>query len=111
MPKSTKEYKLEYKYAELPEEPVKYRKKKKKKAPKKSDHKHHYVPCMYDTGCYITRNGLSFPHIHHGTYCDICGRIGNLYFNFGEDDVDDSTLPVFEINDPWKTRFVDLNGD
>lgn len=110
MPKSTKELTLEYKYAELPEEPMRYRKKKKKKVHKKSDHKHHYVPCMYDVGLYIWGYGITSPYMYRGTYCDICGRIGDIRYNNGDIGIDESELPVFEIDRLWD-KFVNLNGD
>ena len=108
MPMSTKELKLAYKYAELPDEPAKYRKKKKKKSRKKSDHKHQYEPCLFDYHTSLLQNGIEKPCMYGGTYCVICGRIGDI--TIGCKRITNDNLPIFEI-DSWFDKFVNLNGD
>lgn len=71
---SWKEFSLQHKYAELPEEP-RYIKKKKKKSVKKSDHKHQYADCIFDPE--MTLGGKRW--YYAGRYCTICGRIDNAY--------------------------------
>lgn len=54
------------------EEP-KYRKKKESSTSKsktKSKHKHEYVECLF----------INKSHPHRGTYCKICGKIGDIHF-------------------------------
>ena len=96
---SYKESNIRYKYAEIPEEPV-YKKKKKPQKIKKSNHKHHYAECLYDSEMI---KGL--PYRYKGTYCTICGRIGDI--RIGREIVDDHTVPVFTA-DVWKDKFVTL---
>lgn len=90
-----KEAAIEYKYAEIPEKP-RYKKKKKKKKIKKSDHKHIYVPCMYNTSEYVVyRNGEKTPMLYYGTYCEICGRIGDITYNTNKLT---EKLPIYKIS-------------
>jgi hypothetical protein len=52
----------------------KYRKKKKSstsKAKMKADHQHEYVVCLFVENGYPRR----------GTYCKVCGKIGNIAFH------------------------------
>lgn len=99
---SYKKSTLDYKYTPLPEEP-KYKKKKQKKKIKKSDHKHVYVPCYFDYGMSVYKNHKKIRAYGSGTYCSICGRIGDYCFN---------NVLIEEANPDWpifKREFLDLN--
>lgn len=101
-----KEAAIEYKYAEIPEKPQ-YKKKKKKKKIKKSDHKHIYASCMYNDGFYTYRNGEIVPMLWYGTYCIICGRIGDITYNT---DKLTKKLPIFEIS-LFKDKYIPIGDD
>lgn len=62
-----------------------YRKKAKHKPKKKVDHKHNFMPCVYNiTHKYgeLVDGNRYVPSIKPtiGTYCDICGKIGDVLF-------------------------------
>lgn len=74
---------LRRKYAELPEEGARYKKKAKKKNPKKANHKHVYKNCFirykiprdqYFCGKKVEDAGDEA--ITLASYCPICGKIG-----------------------------------
>ena len=88
---SWKEFTLQYKYAELPDEP-RYKKKKKKKIIKKSNHKHQYAECIFDPN--TTLGGEKW--YYGGRYCTICGRIDNMYIGGNIQLTDDK--PIFKVN-------------
>lgn len=51
----------------------KYKKKTKSstsKSSNKSKHKHEYIECLF----------IEKDHPHRGTYCSICGKIGDMHF-------------------------------
>ena len=51
----------------------KYKKKTKSSTSKsgnKSKHKHEYIECLF----------IEKDHPHRGTYCSICGKIGDMHF-------------------------------
>lgn len=88
MPSRYRQQVVDYKYAQLPED-IKYIKKKQKKKVIRSNHKHMYVPCYfkYKIGYEI------------GTYCSICGRIGDhsiLNFQSIEEINPNPEYPIFE---------------
>lgn len=103
MPSDWKEDKLKYKYDPIPEE-VSYKKKKTKKAVKKSDHKHKYAYCIFSRKG--PQDSQSFDY-SYGTYCTICGRIGDRVF-FGHDNPDNVVLPIFWNIDFFK-NYVNLD--
>lgn len=88
-----KEEAIKYKYAPLPEEAA-YVKKKKKLRVKRSDHKHIYAKCLFATTWPGQRRKVGFSE---GTYCTICGRIGDRYITttLVSDDKNPDNLPVF----------------
>jgi len=56
----------------------KYRKKRKStisKAKRKSRHEHIYKECLF-----LCQNNKFSRSIYRGTYCSICGEIGNVHF-------------------------------
>ena len=95
----------------------KHKKKSKKKPPKKAKHKHEYVPCV------LWRNGLVFDKAHGpqytgapqktiGTYCPVCGKIGDTYNWDWMTIVEDPDPPhpnishrVYDWNDEAKKQF------
>lgn len=102
MPSDYKEQVIAYKYAEIPEEP-KYIKKKKPKRVLHSDHKHIYVPCYFNYNTYIYVNHEKIWVYGSGTYCPVCGRIGDWKFD---------SIPIKKTNPNWpvfKKELLDLN--
>lgn len=99
---SQKEFKIQYKYAEIPNEP-RYIKKKKKKVIKRSNHKHHYEDCFFDPG--VTLGNKKW--YYKGRYCTICGHIGDMYIGGNIQLTTDE--PVFKINDVLD-KYVTLEG-
>ena len=99
---SQKELMLKAKYAELPSEP-KYKKKKTKKKIKRADHKHMYVPCYFDYKICTYKDHKKIRSYAVGTYCFICGRIGNYSW---------SNIPIEEANPDWpvfERELLDMN--
>lgn len=102
MPSEYKQQVVDYKYAQLPED-TKYKKKKKKKQVKRSDHKHIYVPCYFNYNTYIYVNHKKIWVYVPGTYCPVCGRIGDRKFD---------SIPIEKTNPNWpvfKKELLDLN--
>ena len=68
----------------------------------KSNHKHTYVPCKFST-----HTGWSWrkePMIEYGTYCTICGKIGEKKWLMSTEDVaewesENAAAPTFELPD------------
>ena len=57
----------------IDDEEPKYRKKKRSSTSKsttKSKHKHEYTECLF----------IHNEHPHRGTYCRLCGKVGDLHF-------------------------------
>lgn len=73
-----KEDSLKYKYAAIPEEPLRHKKKKKKNRPKKANHKHEYKNCVIkykfpDNWPHNwTKDGWTKTF---ASYCPVCGKI------------------------------------
>lgn len=104
MPTTWKEELLKYKYSVIPEE-VSYKKKKKKQKIKKADHKHQYEPCIFAKEWPTDGKKVGY---HKGTYCPICGRIGdqNLFYTLtNAEDLD--KFPVF-WNVDFFAKYIDL---
>ena len=91
----------------------KHKKKSKKKPPKKAKHKHEYVPCV------LWRNSLVLDKAHGfqytgepskviGTYCPICGKIGDHYDWSWMIEIED---PAYENHPNIKRRFYDWNDE
>lgn len=99
---SWKEFSLQHKYAEIPEEP-RYIKKKKKKTVKKSTHKHQYADCMFDYG---TTRADGTPWYTAGRYCVICGRIGDIHIGGNLRPMKDK--PIFKVG--FLDKYVKLEG-
>ena len=68
---------LRHKYAPLPEEGPRHRK-RAKKAHVRSDHRHEYEDVCVDAHTYtVTREGR-FPAYYVAERCRICGRVGDV---------------------------------
>lgn len=103
MPTDWKEDKLKYKYDPIPEE-VSYKKKKIKQKIKKSDHKHQYEPCIF-ANQWPNPEKIGYKK---GTYCPICGRIGERYSYYTLIDAEDlDNLPIF-WNVDFSAKYIDL---
>lgn len=92
--KDTAEYQA--KRRSLAPEEVAYQKKRDSslsRAAAKTKHKHNYIPCYFKYG-YNWTNQIFY---ESGTYCPICGKIGEIHWlqNISVTDLDPS-LPVFE---------------
>lgn len=113
-----------------------YRKKSKGKHIKKSNHKHHFEPCVFEYGIkrfdkqhgYIPTKKASI-----GSYCSICGKVNIgaqyksnkwiqinsqnaycLWYENTEDakrELDESTrtLPTFHLDDYFSQKYVEVN--
>ena len=97
---SSKEFKIQRKYKELPEQP-RYKKKKKKISVKRSNHKHIYNECLFSF-CFFGE-----PYMGAGTYCTICGRIGDI--DVASKVITNNDLPIFNIDD-FLAKEVKLPG-
>lgn len=120
----------------IDEEVPKYKKRSSRKTPKKADHKHKYVNCVFGY------NGILFdkecgmkeiPVKSIGTYCEICGKVGSVIDRkwlkdtsqwYGdknykerwnnkalvEFDESSRTLPYFWLDDRWSAnKFVEMD--
>ena len=58
---------------------VRYRKKRKKKQPKKADHKHEYVDCVFDFNPETIRYIIGNKESSIGSYCPTCGKIKRIF--------------------------------
>ena len=109
----------------------KYRKKSQKKPPKKANHKHEWANCVYNTvtcGYSREKGFYKTTELSVGTYCPICGKIGNIadqkyrenictipkFYQMAwtkeaqkEFDPATRTLPFFKI-DQFKDKFVEM---
>ena len=92
---------------------TRYKKKKQSStshASKKSDHKHSYSKCKL-----VIDTAWSWKHeplVELGSYCTICGKIGDRLFLFDEAkaksfDEENPNAPVFNLSD-YFSKFVDL---
>lgn len=95
------EIKINYKYKELPNEP-RYKKKKKKVRIKKSNHKHHYEPCLFKINNFFGEKSMGA-----GSYCVICGRIEDILISSKK--IINPNLPVFEI-ESFLQKQVNFSG-
>lgn len=98
---SWKEFSIQHKYAELPEEP-RYIKKKKKKVHIKADHKHHYADIIFKPS-----KPSTLPYNYIGKYCTICGRIGDIELggHLTNPDLPTVTLDNTSI---WTAKYINL---
>lgn len=103
-----KESKIHHKYAELPDE-AKYKKKKKKITIKKSNHKHQYKHCLYKTPGFTVINGKRNTWTWGGTYCTICGRVGDV--SIGASKIINDSLPIFELDDLFAKYIPTFSGE
>lgn len=90
---------LWYGYEDAP-----YKKSKSKKPIlKKSDHKHKYAIGLI--------RDETYKHWYRCEYCTSCGRIKTVLF-FGKEltEKDFNTLPMFEVTDIFKDKFVPLQN-
>lgn len=122
----------------LDDETVRYKKKAKKKTPKKADHKHEFVTCVYGYNKRVFSKERGFenvPDLSIRTYCPVCGKVGTSFDYENERYVLDNTvrkpsyicpdfdwtdeakrefnpktrtLPYFWIKDKWFTKYVEL---
>lgn len=93
----------------------KYKKKSSKKHAKKSDHKHRYEPCVFK---YSSLWYLAKPESHivgdlevinktiksNGTYCPICGKVGDIELWSKEVFTD---VPIFQVTTPFE-KYIDV---
>lgn len=115
---------------------VRYRKKRKKKQPKKADHKHEYVDCVFDFNPETIRYIIGNKESSIGSYCPTCGKIGDVgprdglggrwKKDFSEDpsfvapgwtedayrefDPETRTLPSFVLNDFFQ-KYVEIKEE
>ena len=120
------------------EDQMPHKKKAKKKHIKKADHKHDFQPCVfsYPSEKFDKARGM-LPATEEsiGSYCTICGKIGEQYFHWTFDFVPMSTglhavryerteeakrelnpetrtFPTFRLNDYFRDKFIpDFGGD
>lgn len=106
------------------EETMRYKKKSSRRPPKKAKHKHVYENCVF---CFDTmkrfdraRGMIWGPALSVGTYCPICGKIGDVFDRQWYDgaayqyppawndraqqefDPATRTLPFFHLNSVWQ---------
>lgn len=115
-----------------------HKKKAKRKGIKKTDHKHDFQPCVfeYSTEKFDKHRGM-LPSTEEsiGSYCTICGKIGDKYcplvFEFvpfrqgghigrnehteeakRELNPETRTFPTFHLNDYFRDKFIpDFRGE
>lgn len=109
-----------------------YKKKSKKKGAKKADHKHDFQPCVFEyaIGRFDKERGMiPTPSTALGTYCTVCGKVGDRIDSWYADifqlrkepkpdkcgySVDSNkelnpetrTIPTFKLNDYWFDKFI-----
>ena len=92
------------------------RKKKKVKKTKKADHKHVYVPALFQTS-YTNWKQETRIVWNYGFYCEKCGRIQDISFTWGDNKILDKfrkehpdyrVCILKEDFDIWKDKFVPL---
>ena len=76
---SSEEYKNNKKKIIDGYEKTPHKKIKKKKKTKRSNHKHEYIPAIYNV-IYKQIDGTEVPRQMCGQHCKICGRVENMYF-------------------------------
>lgn len=94
---------------------TRYKKKKQSgtsHASKKSDHKHSYSPCKFSIK--TTWPWRTDPLVELGSYCTICGKVGDRLFLFDEAkaksfDEENPNAPVFDLSD-YCDKLVDLTN-
>ena len=111
---SWKKMSVDYKDSKQPdiedEEWHSWIKKKPKVKPKKSDHKHEYVPGLFVSSKYN--------HMMTGYYCKVCGRIKDIHFMWSKDDVmvydfianhpDAEKISLPDDWDPLKDKYISI---
>ena len=73
---------------------AKYKKKSVHKPPKKSKHRHEYVACVFSAPCKDFSPGKGMVDaiiLTDGTYCRICGKVGEVKI-FHTEETDDGLL-------------------
>lgn len=118
------------------EDAPKYRKKSTKTVPRKADHKHEEAFCVYEyPDSYYTRSKGKLPttYLSIGTYCPICGKVqrvfttddkysnktmvyhsncplGRVWNDEAKKEFNPATrtLPLFQIDSRWESKFVQL---
>lgn len=108
-----------------------YKKKTRRKPPKKAKHKHDYQPCIFEYDGIRLDKAHGFvpnPNTGFGSYCTICGKIGDSDHNrwtrwvpinggpAGHSEYTEAaqielnpetrTLPTFRIDNIWSQKFV-----
>lgn len=81
---------------------VPYRKKRGKRPPKKADHKHEFVDCVFEFNPETIRYMIEEHECSIGSYCPICGKIGSVGPKGGVD----GKWRANEYNEPGKPRYV-----
>lgn len=118
------------KSAALPELEPRHKKEAQTRAPKKSNHKHHWEQCVLEferQSFSMARGVVLVPDRSFCAYCPVCGKL-----NYGATDRDrwwyhpdayhcvhsdealreldpkTRTLPSFHVDDPLRTKFVEV---
>lgn len=115
------------------EEYTPYKKKSKKRTPKKANHKHEFVDCIFTYDRLRLDEAHGFqpqPDEWFGKYCYICGRVGSFEYDKwidlprGTFSVDRKycteearrelnpqtrTLPTFRVDEVLSQKYVDLD--
>ena len=115
-------------------EALPYKKKASKKRPKKSNHKHTFMPCVFEYA------GIKFDKAHgivptpdmcFGSYCTVCGKVGPpdtdrwlkcvpLHPGFRMEYTDEAirelavntrTIPTFHLEDRWAQKYVSIETE
>lgn len=109
---------------QIPNDVPRHRKRSNKKTPTKSDHKHEYANCVYDVPTLRfeqSRGFLPTTRTAIGTYCTICGKVGDVYSRswfsqvntwppqwsneaMQEFDEETRTLPRFKLDDIFQKK-------
>lgn len=92
-----KEDAIRHKYAPLPENGPRHRKKSRKRHVK-SDHRHVYEEVAIDAHSYVVSGGTRMPCLHHAKRCRVCGRICNVTIRLREVEPPDG-MPLYEVDD------------
>lgn len=88
---------LRHKYAPLPDDGPRYRKKSRKRHVK-CDHKHEYEVVAIDCGSYYIDRSGRHDYYHKGIRCKVCGKLYNFY-DMRDKDWVTADIRLFEVKD------------
>lgn len=72
-----KEDAIHHKYAPIPEDEPRHKKKAKKRHVR-SDHRHEYEKVCIDAHSYVLFHGKRTPYMYEGVRCKVCGRLKDV---------------------------------